>query len=97
MKKAKVNYYNEKFSDPTQTPKETWRTAYQLLGLSKSSFPNQIIINNKLFSKPCDMASGMNQFFLEKISKLKEENEQETDFLEATEELRTLIGFVVTH
>ena len=38
------------------------------------------------------MASGMNQFFLEKISKLKEENEQETDFLEATDELRTFLS-----
>ena len=87
LKKAKSNYYQEKFNDPSLTPKETWKNAYQLLGSSKSSFPNQIIINNTLVSKPINMASGMNNFFLDKIRKLKNENVNQTDFQQASEEL----------
>ena len=87
MKKAKTEYYRGKFNDPSLSPKETWKNAYQLLGTSKSGFPNQILINNNLVCKPIEMASGMNTFFLEKIAKLKRENIRETNFEQATEEL----------
>ena len=91
LKKAKENYYQEKFKDPNLSSKDTWKHAYQLLGTNKSSFPSQIIINNKLVSKPCDMAAGMNNFFLDKITKLKNEHAQDTNHQEATEELRKFV------
>ena len=87
LKTAKSVYYREKFNDPSMTPKDTWKQAYQLLGSSKSCFPSQIVINNKLVCTPFEMADGMNHFFLYKISKLKKENKNETNFPEATKEL----------
>ena len=87
MRGAELKYYQEKFNDPSMSSGDAWKNAYQILGSSKSSFPSQIIINNKLFSKPIEMATEMNQFFLNKIQKLKSENEKDIDYDEATEEL----------
>ena len=91
MKKNKTEYYRGKFNDPSLSPKETWKNAYQLLGTSKSGFPNQILINNNLVCKPIEMASGMNTFFLDKIAKLKRKNVRETNFKQATEEMKQLL------
>ena len=41
LKRAKETYYQEKFNDPTLSPNDTWKNAYQLLGSSKSSFPRR--------------------------------------------------------
>ena len=92
LKKAKSNYYRGKFEDNSTSPKEIWKTAYSILGSSKSSFPSQIVINNQLISKPFDMASGMNQYFLNKIKKLKEENQEELDFTKSTEKLDNFLA-----
>ena len=92
LKKAKSNYYRGKFEDNSTSPKEIWKTAYSILGSSKSSFPSQIVINNKLISKPFDMASGMNQYFLNKIKKLKEDNQEELDFTKSTEKLDSFLA-----
>ena len=43
LKKAKENYYQEKFKDPNLSSKDTWKHAYQLLGTNKSSFPSTVI------------------------------------------------------
>ena len=49
-----------------------------VLGNNKSEFPSQILINQKLFSTPSDIAEGMNKFFIDKIEKLKR-NSPETN------------------
>ena len=92
MKKAKINYYREKFNDNSASPKDLWKNAYQILGSSKSCFPRQIIINNKLVSKPIEMATGMNNYFLNKIRKLKQENDHEINFEEATRKLKAFLA-----
>ena len=42
LKKAKVNYYRGKFDDNSTSPKEIWKTAYEILGSSKGSFPAKL-------------------------------------------------------
>ena len=91
LKKAKFKYYRDKFNDPSASPKDIWKNAYEILGSPKSSFPSQIVINNQLLSKPIEMASGMNNYFLDKIKKLKIENHKEASFEEATEELKRFL------
>ena len=71
LRSAKDDYFREKFNDPDSTPKDIWKTTYQVLGSNRSNFPSQILINGKLESKPINMAEGMNNFFLAKIFKIK--------------------------
>ena len=46
--------------------------SYQILKKNRSDFPSQMMFNNTLLSKPSSIASAMNEFFLSKISNLKE-------------------------
>ena len=71
LRTAKDEYFKEKFNEPDSTPKEIWKTTYQVLGNNRSNFPSQVLINGKLESKPINMAEEMNNFFLAKISKIK--------------------------
>ena len=92
LKKAKKTYYSEKFNDNSASPKDLWKNAYEILGTSKSCFPRQIVINNSLVSKPIEMADGMNKYFLNKINKLKEDNQHEINFAAATSKLRNYLS-----
>ena len=68
LKTAKVDYYKDKFYKNDKTPGEVWKAASQIMGKVRSSFPSQIVINGKLLSKPIDMVTEMNKFFV-KITK----------------------------
>ena len=72
MKHAKTNYYKQKFEDQSATSSDVWKTASQVLGKVRSTFPSQIVINGKLLSKPIEMATAMNHFFIKKIAELKD-------------------------
>ena len=78
QKVAEFDYYGSKFENKDMTSSEMWKSAYQLMGSSRSSFPSQMLFGQKLLSKPIDIANAMNDFFLKKISKIKgtiEDNE----------------------
>ena len=68
---AESEYYGGKFESENMTTSEMWKSAYQLMGTSRSSFPSQMLFGQNLLSKPIDIANAMNDFFLKKISKLK--------------------------
>ena len=65
--------------------------AKQILGAVKSNFPTQILAGGKLLSNPLKMASAVNEFFLAKIIKLKE-NYPSVNQDEATKELETFLN-----
>ena len=71
QKKAESNHFGQKFSDPNCSPKEVWDTSNQILGKKRSDFPSQMMFGNKLLSKPSQIASAMNDYFLTKIADLK--------------------------
>ena len=71
LKSSKAEYYSEKFKDDKMTTSDMWKTAYQLMGANRSSFPSQMLFGLKLLSKPVDIANAMNDFFVKKIEKLK--------------------------
>ena len=72
LKTAKSDYYKDKFKDESMNSKEIWSQAYQVLGKNRNEFPSQMMFGRKLLSKPVEIADAMNNFFVEKISKLKE-------------------------
>ena len=47
-------------------------TAYQILNKKRSDFPAQILVGKEILSKPILIATAMNNFFIDKIAKLKE-------------------------
>ena len=76
LKTAEKEYYENKFSSEEETStKSTWRTAYEVLGNHRTSFPSQILHCGELLSNPTVIANAVNRFFVEKIRKLKEEFE----------------------
>ena len=79
LKKAEGNHYGDKFNDENANVKTVWKTAYEVLGNYRSSFPSQILHNGHLLSNPTVIATEVNDFFVTKIRKLKEEFEARTD------------------
>ena len=68
-----------------------WQGAKQILGSVKSSFPTQILASGKLISNPLKMAIAVNEFFLDKIVKLKSSNNDENSD-DATKELESFLN-----
>ena len=73
LKNAEKEHYGNKFNDENLTTKTTWKIAYEVLGKFRSSFPSQILHGGRLLSKPAEIATEVNKFFIDKIKKLKEE------------------------
>ena len=72
LKSAKTDYYRSKFCGDSLTPKDMWSTAYQILDKKRSDFPCQILVGKEIMSKPFQIAAAMNEYFIDKIAKLKE-------------------------
>ena len=89
QKTAQVEYYKKKIEDEGSS-KSVWRTSFEILGNNKTSFPPQILHRGKLLSKPIEIATEVNEFFIDKIRKLK--NEFET--LDNTEPLTELKAYL---
>ena len=49
-----------------------WATVKGLMNWKRNGTPRQIVKDNKLYSKPKDVAEIMNQFFLSKIEKIRQ-------------------------
>lgn len=63
IKKSRVDYYANKFTDILYDPKKTWRTLKDLLRPTKSSLPQELTLGDKVLSgKP--LAEVFSQHFL---------------------------------
>ena len=64
MKRAKREYFSNKFKNILNNQKEIWKTVNQLLGRKKKEniCPQNLVYNGKEIKK-CDVPSHMNQFF----------------------------------
>ena len=71
QKNAKYLHYSAKYSDPASTSSDIWNTTRQCLGYVRSNFPTQILHCGKLLSNPGEMASAVNEYFIDKIRILK--------------------------
>ena len=78
MRTAVKSYYCEKFSNEQASSSEMWKDAYSALGRFRSQFPTQIVVFGKLISKPIEIATEMNAYFIKKISDLKPNSHNNT-------------------
>ena len=92
LKSAKNNYYEGKFNDDNISTKTVWKTAYELLGNCRSTFPTQILHNGRLLSNPKEIATEVNNFFVSKIRNLKEEFEHQNADEDPIAELRKFLS-----
>ena len=92
LRNAKKDYFDEKFSDEKASSSDIWKTAYTVLGSFRSTFPSQIMISGKLISKPIQLATGMNEFFIQKISDLKSAEGHNNNLEEANDVLKNFLS-----
>ena len=91
MKHAESEHHKNKFNKEDLTSSDIWQGAKQILGSVKSNFPTQIMASGKLISNPLKMAIAVNEYFLDKIVKLKNTDEPKNHD-EATKELKTFLS-----
>ena len=75
LKKCKSKYYNEQFNVVNTSPKTVWKTASEVLGNIRTSFPSQILHGGHLLSNPSIIATEVNNYLIDEVKKLKEEFE----------------------
>ena len=89
LKNAEAEHHKNKFAKEDLSSSDIWQGAKQILGSVKSNFPTQILAGGKLLSNPLQMAKAVNEFFLNKIVKLKKDTPVNID--EAVRELETFL------
>ena len=75
VRKAKYEYYNNKFNEYKNNCKKTWQTINEVLGRRKnvSDIPETFISNEKIISGSLEIAEGFNNFFVNIGPKLASE------------------------
>ena len=65
IRKAKINYYKEKFAENVKNIKQTWSLIKEILGTKNSSFniPETFTVEGKVFTGAAEIAEGFNEFF----------------------------------
>ena len=66
LKDAKTKYYKSKFAEKDMLASDIWSNVKMILGNVRSQFPPQILLNGRLLSKPIEMATEMNKYFIKK-------------------------------
>ena len=87
IRKAKHQYFNDKFLQFTNNSKKTWQTINEVLGRNKnvSDIPNTFISNENVLSSDFEIAEGFNKFFAnigpKLASNIPQSNKQYAEFL----------------
>ena len=63
-------YKKRKIAENLGSAEKTWQITKGFMGWRKLGSPGQLIVNNSLIRKPAEVASCMNDFFLEKVAKI---------------------------
>ena len=67
------NYKSEKMTQSLDSPANTWRTAKSFMDWEHSGGPpHQLRVGSKLITKASSIASEMNNFFIQKVKKIRE-------------------------
>lgn len=66
IRKAKYNYYSQKFEDSVHNMKKTWGLINELIASKKdkSTIPNEFYCNGKTYVGSQQIAAGFNEFFV---------------------------------
>ena len=71
VKEDQVKWQKDKLSS-TNNPSDMWKAAKSMLGWACSGPPTQLYHLGQYVSSPSGLATTMNEFFLEKVKKLRE-------------------------
>ena len=74
-KNDEYKFKSEKIEDSMENVQRTWKSIKTFMNWKSSGSPNKIVKDNILYSKSVDVANIMNQFFIEKIDKLRKKAE----------------------
>lgn len=64
-------YYQDKIREVKNDSKQLWKTFNNILGKSKTTCPSFIEANGLFITKPLEIANHFNNFFIEKVEKLR--------------------------
>ena len=66
IRKARHDYYNDKFNEFSRDSKKTWQTINEILGRGKNmnDIPKRFVSNEKVLSGSLEIAEGFNDFFV---------------------------------
>ena len=66
VRKARHEYYNDKFQEFSKDGKKTWQTINDVLGRKKriNDIPKSFVSNEKVISGSLEIAEGFNNFFV---------------------------------
>ncbi|CAH1277688.1 Hypp9765 [Branchiostoma lanceolatum] len=79
VRKAKTCFYREKLDSCSGNPKQTWNTINSLLGRRHTVSPACVLTNEKLLSKPRDIAEHFAGFYEDKVTTLRSSMDQAND------------------
>lgn len=86
-RKAKANYFKEKFTEYSKNMKKTWSTLRDIYGSKKSKpdIPNVFMDNGQIFTGDREIAEGFNNFFVNigpnLAKKIQESDTKFSDYL----------------
>ena len=64
-------FKREKFEKVKDSPASTWRCAKEFMSWKLPGSPTQIVVENILVTKASEIAEHMNNFFVEKVRKIR--------------------------
>ena len=70
-KGEEIAYKSERFKEIQDSSDLVWRTAKSFMGWKGSGTPTQLQVNHELVTSPRKIAQYMNEYFLEKVSKIR--------------------------
>ena len=73
LRHAESDYYQNKFRHESNSTGALWQNVYQVLGQVRTAMPSQLVIAGRLLKSPLEMACGMNNFFIKKVTDLQSE------------------------
>ena len=64
-------YKTEKISENSDSPEILWKNAKLFMGWKSSGSPHQLLVDNKLVTSAKEIAKLINNFFIDKVQKIR--------------------------
>ena len=71
-KNEERRFKTEKVAEDLDSPEKTWKTAKEFMDWKQQGPPHQLQVNGQLVTKASLIAKYMNEFFIEKVKKIRE-------------------------
>ena len=68
-----INFNKEKILKNIEDPAKMWKASKEIMDWKSASSPTLIEVNNVLITRACEIAQFMNEFFINKVNKIRAE------------------------